>query len=74
MYFEEKIVDQDRGASFEVEIGRSSYYANCSTESGMGEDSVYLTVDGKNVIMSRMQAKKFIEAVVAVGRYHNMID
>lgn len=60
MYFEETLHDQGGKESFDVEFGRSSYYA---------EDSIYLTVDGKTVIMDRATAKKFVEAVVSVGKY-----
>jgi TPR repeat protein len=65
MYFEETIHDQGSKATFDVELGRSSNYK---------EDSIYLTVDGKTVIMDRSTAKRFVEAVVAVGQYHGMID
>jgi hypothetical protein len=65
MYFEETIRDQGGKATFDVELGRSSFYP---------EDSIYLTVDGKTVIMDRATAKRFVEAVVDVGRYHCMID
>lgn len=65
MYFEETIHDQGDKNSMEVEIGRSSFYA---------EDSVYLRVDGKLVIMDRATAKRFVDAVVSVGRYHGLTD
>ncbi|WP_207002627.1 hypothetical protein [Trinickia mobilis] len=65
MYFEETIRDQGAKATLDVELGRSSFY---------NEDSIYLTVDGKMVIMDRATAKRFVEAVVAVGQYHGMID
>ncbi|CAN7786573.1 hypothetical protein LJR034_008705 [Caballeronia sp. LjRoot34] len=65
MYFEETIRDQGGKATFDVELGRSSFYP---------EDSIYLTVDGKTVIMDYDTAKRFVEAVVHVGRYHRMID
>jgi hypothetical protein len=65
MYFEESIRDQGDKATLDVELGRSSFYK---------EDSIYLTVDGKTVIMDRATAKRFVEAVVAVGQYHGMID
>ena len=65
MYFEETICDQGNKQSLEVELGRSSYYP---------EDSIYLTVDGKTVIMDRATAKRFVDAVVAVGHYHGLID
>jgi len=65
MYFEETIRDQGGKASFDVELGRSSYYP---------EDSIYLTVDGKSVIMDRATAKRFVEAVVSVGSYHGFLE
>ncbi|KVN06844.1 hypothetical protein [Burkholderia diffusa] len=65
MYFEETIRDQGDKASFDVELGRSSFYE---------EDSIYPTVDGKTVIMDRDTAKRFVEAVAAVGRYHGMLE
>jgi hypothetical protein len=65
MYFEETIRDQGDRATLDVELGRSSFYK---------EDSIYLTVDGKTVIMDRAAAKRFVEAVVAVGQYHGIID
>jgi hypothetical protein len=65
MYFEETIRDQGDKATLDVELGRSSYYT---------EDSIYLIVDGKTVIMDRATAKRFVEAVVAVGQYHGLID
>jgi hypothetical protein len=65
MYFEETITDQGGREKMEVEFGRSSFYP---------EDSIYLTVEGKTVIMDRKTAKKFVDAVVAVGRYHCLVD
>lgn len=65
MFFEETIKDQGGKISMEVEVGRSSFYA---------EDSIYLTVDGKTVIMDREMAKKFVEAVVSVGFYHGLVE
>ncbi|MGF6995515.1 hypothetical protein [Paraburkholderia sp. GAS32] len=65
MYFEETIRDQGDKAKLDVELGRSSFYK---------EDSIYLIVDGKTVIMDRATAKRFVDAVVAVGQYHGMID
>ena len=65
MYFEETIRDQGDKAMLDVELGRSSFYK---------EDSIYLIVDGKTVVMDRATAKRFVEAVVAVGQYHGMID
>ena len=64
MFFEEKIKDQGGKTSMDLEIGRSSFYA---------EDSIYITVDDKTVIMDRETAKKFVDAVVSVGFYHGFI-
>jgi hypothetical protein len=65
MYFEGTVRDQGGETSFDIELGRSSYYP---------EDSVYLTVDGKTVIMDRATARKFVNAVVSVGHYHSLIE
>ena len=65
MYFDEVIHDQGGKSSFEIELGRSSYYP---------EDSIYLKVDGKTVIMDRATAKRFVEAVNSVGFYHGFIE
>lgn len=64
-YFEETIRDQGGKTSLDVELGRSSFYP---------EDSIYLTIDGKMVIMDRATAKRFVEAVVSVGHYHGLLD
>ena len=65
MYFEETVRDQGGKDAVDVEVGRSSFYK---------EDSIYLTVDGRTVIMDRATAKRFVEAVAEVGRYHGMLD
>jgi len=65
MYFEEVVRDQGDKNSMEVELGRSSFYP---------EDSIYLKVDGKLVIMDRATAKRFVEAVVSVGGYHGFVE
>lgn len=65
MYFEETIKDQGGKSSLNVELGRSSFYP---------EDSIYLTVDGKTVIMDLATAKRFVDAVVTVGQYHGLLD
>jgi hypothetical protein len=65
MYFNEVIRDQGGKISMEVEFGRSSFYP---------EDSIYLVIDGKTVIMNQATAKRFVEAVAAVGRYHGFVD
>jgi hypothetical protein len=65
MFFEEVIKDQGGKTSMDLEIGRSSYYP---------EDSVYIRVADKTVIMDRATAKRFVEAVVSVGQYHGLLD
>lgn len=65
VYFEEKIKDQGDRSSMDLEIGRSSFYP---------EDSIYITVDGKTVIMDRVTAKKFVDSIVSLGMYHGFID
>lgn len=65
MFFEEIIKDQGGKTSMDLELGRSSYYA---------EDSIYITVDGKTVIMDRETAKRFVDAVVSVGSYHGLVE
>jgi hypothetical protein len=65
MYFEETVRDQGGKVSFDLELGRSSFYP---------EDSIYLTVDGKTVIMDRATAQRFVNAVMRVGEYHGLID
>ncbi len=65
MFFEETIKDQGGKTSMDLELGRSSYYT---------EDSIYITVDGKTVIMDRETAKKFVDAVVSVGSYHGLME
>ncbi len=72
-YFDETISDQGGKEQMSVEFGRSSFYAGCEIPSGKGEDSVYLTVDGKMVIMTRAMAQKFVEAVLSVGHYHSLV-
>ncbi|HDS0962074.1 hypothetical protein PshuTeo2_21020 [Pseudomonas hunanensis] len=65
VYFEETIEDQGKRTSMELEIGRSSFYR---------EDSIYINVDGKLVIMDRATAQRFVEAVVSVGFYHGFTE
>ena len=65
MYFEEEIRDQGGKTQIMVEIGRSSYYS---------EDSIYLNVDGKLVIMDLATAKRFVDAVISVGHFHGLVD
>jgi hypothetical protein len=65
MYFEEEIRDQGGRTQMMVELGRSSFYS---------EDSIYLNVDGKFVIMDLATAKRFVEAVISVGHFHGLVD
>lgn len=65
MYFEETIKDQGGKTEMELEIGRSSFYP---------EDSIYIIVDGKTVIMDRKTAKRFVEAVNSVGFFHGFVE
>lgn len=65
MYFEEEIRDQGGKTQMMVELGRSSYYS---------EDSIYLNVDGKLVIMDLATAKRFVDAVISVGHFHRLVD
>ena len=64
MYFEETVLDQGKKEKMDIEFGRSSFYE---------EDSIYLIVDGKTVIMDRATAKRFVEAAVSVGQYHGLV-
>ncbi|EHQ9271222.1 TPA: hypothetical protein ACVU5S_004604 [Vibrio parahaemolyticus] len=65
VYFEETVKDQGDVNEMDIELGRSSYYE---------EDSIYIRVDGKLVIMDRKTAKKFVDAVVDVGFYHGFVE
>lgn len=65
MYFEEEVRDQGGKAKLIVEIGRSSFYS---------EDSIYLKVDEKLVIMDLATAKRFVDAVISVGYFHGLVD
>lgn len=73
-FFEEVITDQDGKEKMSVEFGRSSFYAGCPIPAGTGEDSIYLRVDGKGIIMDLATAKRFVEAAMGVGRYFSLID
>ncbi len=63
-YFEEVINDQGGKGSLRVEFGRSSFYS---------EDSIYLMVDDKSVVMDRKTAEKFVNAAVNIGHYHGFL-
>lgn len=65
MFFEETVKCQGGKEEMDIEFGRSSFY---------DEDSIYLNVDGKSVIMDRTTAKKFVEAAMGVGHYFGFVD
>lgn len=65
MFFEETVKCQGKKEEMDIEFGRSSFY---------DEDSIYLKVDGKSIIMDRATAKRFVEAAVGVGSYFGFID
>lgn len=74
VYFDETIRDQGGKEEMDVEFGRSSYYAGCKVSAGIGEDSIYLKVDGKCVIMDHATAQRFVDALISVAQYHRLID
>jgi hypothetical protein len=74
IFFEETIKDQGEKHQMDVELGRSSYYSAVPIPAGTGTDSIYLKVDDKIVIMDLATAKRFVEAVIAVGQYHRLVD
>lgn len=65
MFFEKTIKDQGEKCEMEFEFGRSSFYK---------EDSIYLKVDGKVLVMDRATAKEFVEAAARVGQYFGFIN
>ncbi len=65
IHFEEVIYDQGGEHNMDLEVGRSSFYP---------EDSVYIRVDNKTIIMDRATAKRFVEGVMSVGAYHGFLD
>jgi hypothetical protein len=65
VYFEETVKCQGGNVEMDVEFGRSSFY---------DEDSIYLNVDGKSLVMDRATAKKFVKAACNVGHYFGFID
>jgi hypothetical protein len=71
-YFSEVIVDQGGKDKMNIEIGRSSFYAGCPLPEGTGEDSIFITVDDKHVVMDLATAKRFVDAVMSVGIYHKL--
>ena len=72
-FFEETVEDQGKKTKFDIELGRSSFYSGCKIPSGEGEDSIYIRIDGKFLVMDRKTAKRFVHAVHDVGVYHGFI-
>ncbi len=65
MFFEETVKCQGGKEEMNIEFGRSSFYE---------EDSVFLNVDGKCLVMDRATAKRFVEAASGVGNYFGFLD
>lgn len=65
MFFEETVKCQGGKEEMDIEFGRSSFYE---------EDSIYLNVNGKSIVMDRATAKRFVEAIVGVGRYFGFVE
>lgn len=60
--------------SLNVELGRMSAYAGCQLPDGRtGTDSIYLRVNGTLVVMDLETAKRFVDAVIGVGSYHQLV-
>jgi hypothetical protein len=72
-YFDETIRDQGGRGEMDVEFGRSSFYSGSPLQNGLGQDSIYLTVNGETVIMDLVTARKFVEAVIGVGCYFGLV-
>ncbi|RXJ10758.1 hypothetical protein [Lelliottia nimipressuralis] len=60
VFFEGTVVCQSGKEEFYIEFGRTS---------SADEDSIYLNIDGKIVVMKREMARKFVDAVVETGNY-----
>lgn len=65
MFFEETVKCQGGKEEMAIEFGRSSFY---------DEDSIYLNINGKGIVMDRATAKRFVEAVESVGRYFGFVE
>ena len=63
-YFEETVKCQGGKESLKIELGRSSYFE---------DDSIYLVVDGKAIVMDLETAKRFVKAVSTVGHYFGFL-
>lgn len=64
MFFEETVKCQGGKEEMDIEFGWSSFY---------DEDSIYLKVDGKALVMDRTTAKKFAEAAAGVGELFQIL-
>ena len=61
MYFAKTIQDKkENSAKLELEFGRSSFY---------GENLMYVSVDGKKVIMDKATGKEIFNAMRTFGVY-----
>jgi hypothetical protein len=62
MFFEGVLTDKVRkDQNIEIEFGRSSYYS--------GESLVYLTVDGKTLILDEATGRKMLDAMDSLRGY-----
>lgn len=60
-YFEKTIRDkEDKGASIDLEFGRSSYY---------GESLIYFNIDGNSVIVDNKTGQEIYEAMRRLATY-----
>ncbi|GAA6210954.1 hypothetical protein NBRC116602_06940 [Hyphomicrobiales bacterium 4NK60-0047b] len=69
-YFNEKVKDQNTDIEMNIEFGVSNFYVGSEVRDGIGEDSIYFIVDGKNVTMNRKVAKQFVDAAQSLGTYY----
>ena len=65
VYFEKTNECQGGEVTMDVEFGISSYFE---------EDSIYLNVEGKSVVMDRKTAMEFVAAAISLGQHHHIID
>lgn len=65
MFFEETVKCQSKKEDMDIEFGRSSFFE---------EDSIYLNVDGKKIVMDLATAKKFVQASSNVGKYLGLLE
>lgn len=64
-FFKETVKCQGGKEEMNIEFGRSSYY---------DEDSIYLNVEGKGLVMDRATAKRFVEAATDLGCHFGFIE